>query len=405
LPFLSQEISCRPFFALVLYQIVYYQEVEVSIVMANPFKYGTVVSGEDFADREAELWQLTSKLKETVRIFLVAPRRYGKTSLIRNVLMTLQKQKMLTAYVDLYWATSSSEFMELYTSSVIRASKSIAKKAAHFVREFLPRLRPSLSFDPAGNPELSVDVSGDSRAEVAEEVFHLPEQIAKSQGKRFVVVVDEFQEIMRLGGDDLERQVRAAIQHHSYVSYLFAGSKSHMLIDMLSEKTRPFYQMGTLMTLDKIPENEFKQFVQSKFSKRGKKISSSAIDRIFTACENVPHYVQLLSFHLWDHYQDVPQLEDHHVAEALSLILRGQEPAYLTIWEGLTAHQRKTTKATAAMQGRLLTSKETIQRFSLESASNVAKSLSALCTKGILRREHDRYVFEDVLFGRWVEKG
>ncbi len=372
--------------------------------MANPIKYGTVVSGEDFADREDELRQLTSRLRETERIFLVAPRRYGKTSLTRNVLKTLEKQKMLTAYVDLYWAVSLSGFMELYTTNMIHASKSIAKKAAHFVRKFLPRLRPRLSFDPAGNPELSVEVSGDGQAEVAEEVFDLPEQIAKSQGRRFVVVLDEFQEITRLGGDNLERQLRAAIQHHSHVSYLFAGSKSHMLVDMVSEKTRPFYQMGTLMTLDKIPETEFKKFVQSKFTKYGKNISSKAIDRIFTESENVPHYVQLISFHLWDHFQDVPELEDHHVAEVLSLILRGQEPAYLTIWEGLTSHQRKTTKPAAMLKGQLLTSKETIHRFDLESASNVAKSLRALCSKGVLRKEHDRYVFEDVLFGRWVEE-
>lgn len=92
------------------------------------------------------------------------------------------------------------------------------------------------------------------------------------------------------------------------------------------------------------------------------------------------------------------------VDEALSLILRGQEPAYLTIWEGLTLNQRKTTKAAARLKGRLLTSKETIQAFGLESASNVAKSLSALCSKGILRKEHDGYVFEDVLFSRWVER-
>jgi hypothetical protein len=371
--------------------------------VTNPFKYGTVVSGEDFADREAELQQLSSTLRETVRIFLVAPRRYGKTSLIRNVLMSMEKQRFLTAYVDLYWATSLSDFMQLYATSVIGGSKSIAKRAAHFVKAFLPRLRPSLSFDPAGNPEISVGVSADSRAEVTEEVLDLPEQIATSQGKRFVVVLDEFQEIMRIGGEDLERRLRAAIQHHSKVSYLFAGSKSHMLIDMVSEKTRPFYQMGTLMTLDKIPEDEFKYFVRSKFAKRAKKISREAIDRIFTESQNIPHYVQLLSFHIWDHYQGVPEIGEAHVAEAMSLVLRGQEPAYLTIWEGLTSHQRKTVKAAATLKGQLLTAKETIQRFSLESASNVAKSLSALCSKGVLRKERDHYVFEDVLFGRWVE--
>ena len=119
-----------------------------------------------------------------------------------------------------------------------------------------------------------------------------------------------------------------------------------------------------------------------------------------------PHRHRILwsSIQLWDHYQGVREIEERHAARALSLILLGQEPAYLTIWEGLTSYQRKTTKAVAALQGRLLTSKESIQRFSLESASNVAKSLSALRSKGILRKGHDRYVFEDVLFGRWVEK-
>ncbi len=92
------------------------------------------------------------------------------------------------------------------------------------------------------------------------------------------------------------------------------------------------------------------------------------------------------------------------MAEALSIILRGQEPAYLTIWDGLTLHQRKTVKVAALLKGRLLTAKETIYRFHLESASNVAKSLRALCSKGILRGEKGAYVFEDVLFCRWLEK-
>jgi len=372
--------------------------------MSNPFNYGTVVSGEDFANRDKELRELASRLKETVRIFLVGPRRYGKTSLIKNVLGVLEKEGMLTAYVDLYWATSSREFMELYLSNLIRGSRSVATRAARFIRDFLPRLRPRLGFDPSGNPELSLDVSRETPAEAVEEVFNLAEQIAKAQGKRFVVVLDEFQEIVKLDGEALERQIRAAIQHHKNVSYLFAGSKSHMLIDMVSEQTRPFYQMGTLMTLDKIPKEEFSSFIAAKFVKSGKTISPAAVNRIIMESENVPHYVQLLSFYLWDHFQGLSQLEEAHVAEALSIILRGQEPAYLTIWEGLTLHQRKTVKVAALLKGRLLTAKETIYRFHLESASNVAKSLRALCSKGILRREKGAYVFEDVLFCRWLEK-
>jgi hypothetical protein len=372
--------------------------------MPNPFTYGTVVTGDDFADREHELRELTGKLKETVRIFLAAPRRYGKTSLIKNSLGMLQRKGMLTSYVDLYWAASSRDFMELYATNVIRTSRSIARKAVHVIRDFLPRIRPRLGFDPSGNPELSMDFSGATPTDAAEEVFNLPEKIADAQKKRFVVILDEFQEIVKLDGGVLEKQLRAAIQHHTRVSYLFAGSKSHMLIDMVSEQGRPFYQMGTVMSLEKIPQEEFSPFIKDKFEKSGRRISPAALNRIFMDSENVPHYVQLLSFYLWDHYRGVSCLNEEHVEEALSILLRGQEPAYLTIWEGLTPHQRKTLRATALLGGRLITSKEAIQRFQLESASNATKSLRALCAKGILRREKGPYVFEDVLFCRWVER-
>ncbi|MFW6147603.1 MAG: hypothetical protein ACOC6B_04340, partial [Thermodesulfobacteriota bacterium] len=146
--------------------------------MNNPFAYGTVVTGDDFADRERELRELIGKLQETVRIFLAAPRRYGKTSLIRNSLGMLQTKGMLTSYVDLYWSTSARDFMELYASNAIRGSKSIAKKAAHVIRDFLPRIRPSLGFDQTGNPILSMDLSGAPPIDAAKEVFNLPEKIA-----------------------------------------------------------------------------------------------------------------------------------------------------------------------------------------------------------------------------------
>jgi hypothetical protein len=295
------------------------------------------------------------------------------------------------------------EFFELWMSNIIRSSHSIARRAARFVKDFLPRVRPQLSFDPSGGPQISVDVSGSALAQTAEEVFNLPERIAKAEKKRFVVVLDEFQEILRLDGENLERQLRAAIQHHKNVSYLFAGSKTHVLTDMVSDETRPFYQMGTLMPLEKIPENEFAPFIESKFNNSGKPISPEALNVLMHITENVPHYVQLLCFHLWDHFQDLSPIEESHVHKALEITLRSQEPAYLTLWEGLTLHQRKTLKAAAALEGRLLTAKETISRFKLEAATNVAKSLKALCSKGILRKDKEGYVFEDVMFGRWVE--
>ena len=93
---------------------------------------------KDFADREKELKDLVGKLKENVRIFLIALRRYGKTSLIKNALERVKKEGLLAAYVDLYWATSSREFLESYFSSLTRGSRSVTRRALSIVRDFLP---------------------------------------------------------------------------------------------------------------------------------------------------------------------------------------------------------------------------------------------------------------------------
>jgi hypothetical protein len=143
-------------------------------------------------------------------------------------------------------------------------------------------------------------MSADDSAMAAAEVFDLPEKIAQAERRRYVVVFDEFQEILRLDGSVLERQLRAAIQHHNHVSYLFAGSKTHMLIDMITDETRPFYQMGTLMNLDKIPFDEFSAFVANKFTNSNRhptwpKASGPFAKKVFSEKTTAPTFLKISS--------------------------------------------------------------------------------------------------------------
>ena len=55
-------------------------------VMDNPFVYGEIVPREAFADREAELDRLVADLTAAQKVFLISPRRYGKSSLVRQAL-------------------------------------------------------------------------------------------------------------------------------------------------------------------------------------------------------------------------------------------------------------------------------------------------------------------------------
>ena len=75
-------------------------------MIANPFVYGEVVTAAAFADREDERARLSRDLAEGQKVFLISPRRYGKSSLIRGVMKTLAAQRMLTVEVSV--AASSS---------------------------------------------------------------------------------------------------------------------------------------------------------------------------------------------------------------------------------------------------------------------------------------------------------
>ena len=60
--------------------------------MQNPFKFGSVVTGSDFADRRRERAELAKELTDGQHLFLLSPRRFGKTSLILTVFDSLHSQ-------------------------------------------------------------------------------------------------------------------------------------------------------------------------------------------------------------------------------------------------------------------------------------------------------------------------
>jgi len=92
--------------------------------MKNPFVYGEEVIGESFIDRENEIKMFIKDVESNERIFLLSPRRYGKTSLIVNLFNVLLKKKWLTARIDLYKVTSLESFANFYTTSIINSVES-----------------------------------------------------------------------------------------------------------------------------------------------------------------------------------------------------------------------------------------------------------------------------------------
>src|SRR4051812_50166321 len=85
----------------------------------NPFVYGEVVTAAAFADREEERARLARDLSEGQKIFLISPRRYGKSSLIRGVMKALAAERILTVGVTGAASSSYVGFLEAYARALL----------------------------------------------------------------------------------------------------------------------------------------------------------------------------------------------------------------------------------------------------------------------------------------------
>ena len=231
-----------------------------------------------------------------------------------------------------------------------------------------------------------------------------PRNLPKKKGKNFVIAFDEFQEILNFNGDSIEKEMRASFQHHDNVGYLFAGSKKHIINDMVYNKNRPFYKIGKVMNLGKIPPEKFKKFIEEKFRNTDFKIETGVIDKILELTENYPYNVQYLAHELWDMKVDKKKIHVEDVEAGLLKILNEEEPFFTKIWDNLTLHQRNVLQAIAVSGGKKIFSENYIAKTDIGPASSLQTSVKLLIKKEIIDKTDNTYYINDVFFKEWIKK-
>ena len=372
----------------------------------NPFFFGEVVTGENFTNRVDEIKRLTSELRVGHNIFLISPRRYGKTSLVINVLEHLNKEGLFTLYIDLYKVASLRELLEAYAKGVARSCTTRVERFSEFIKDIFPRLRPKIIIGSDGAPSIEVDVQLKDKEllDSLEEVFDVPEKIARKRKRNFIVVFDEFQEILNLDGERIEKMMRALFQHHHKVAYLFAGSKRHLIYSMVSDPNRAFYKLGDIMNLQKIEPAEMVVFLKKQFSKGPIKVKENMLDYLLAISENIPYNVQYLCHHLWNWCLEAEKIEKEDIIKVVGNIIAEQSANYIALWDGLSLHQRLFLKAISKFQHKPIFSKDFIVENDLGTPGSIQKSITLLKKKNIIDVDGKDIRFNDVFFKDWIRK-
>ena len=371
---------------------------------ANPLRFGSAVSGEQYYDRAA----VGDVLYRTIaggssNVVLYAPRRYGKTSLVKKAIGRWVDDGFTCIYFDMMKVDSVETFCEKYAAAVYAAGS----RTDNFVRRLgslLSRLRPKLSVDESGAPSIELDFSS-RRFTVSdlEDVLNLPERVLGAK-RTTVVVFDEFQEISGMSGDiPLEGVFRGCIQHHETVRYVFLGSKTHLLKRMFADNSRPFYNSARILHLEKPPEDESRQFVKVRFAAAGLKIADAEIEKVLEASQNIPYYVQALSSEIYEETllrgRKVVSAAD--VSAAVESITDMKCEQYELIVDGLSGAQRLLLSALAeSPTGRFDESYR--RRYGLGHSSTVHGALEKLINKGHVEKADSGYFVGDPFFARYL---
>ena len=374
--------------------------------MENPFVYGEVIPASAFVDREDELDRLTNDLLAGQKVFLISPRRYGKSSLVRQALSAAVRRRAVAVDVTVSSYSSYVGFLEGYARALLVA-EARPDSLRGWIRDLLGPLRPELRIDPGSRPSISFPTVRTARdaARLAEAIFALPARIAELRRKRLVVALDEFQAINGFDGHDVEHALRAAIQHQRQVGYVFSGSEPSLMERMLA-RSRPFYKAGPVMRLQKIPADRFASFVNERFTRTGFKPDAGLGAAIVELAGNLPYDVQRLAHEVWDDGRAAGRrmvgVEDLHAT--LRRLLNEHDAIFEAAWQRLTLPQRAALRAVVLEDGRELLSGDVRARHRLSGPSSVQTSLAALVRDDFVAREHARYVVVDSLLREWVAR-
>ena len=366
----------------------------------SPFVFGKVVSNQGFTNRLIEKKRLEDNLTSGVNTMIISPRRWGKSSLVAHVIYNLRRSKThIPVSIDLFSVATEEDFLQLFAKKIIQASSSRWEDWVRYSKDVFKQLIPKITLgaDPMTEFNLSFDWS--ELKQHREEILNLPEILAKKKKIKLIICLDEFQNIAEFKDfPHFEKSMRSVWQRQKNVTYCLYGSKRHMMNEIFSDSSKPFYRFGDILFLKKISETDWVSYITRSFKKTGKSMTKSTATTIANLMSNHPWYVQQLSHYVWLHTK--VKTQDDELAMALEDLLNATVPFHQQLISALSRTQINLLVA-IANKDKQLTARATMRKYGLGTPRNVNKNESVLMKKDIIHKPNDHYEFLDPVFELW----
>ena len=377
-----------------------------SKTVENPFRSKGEMGPESFCGREELEEDLFRALKGGASVALAASRRTGKTWLAKSVLRRLEKAGLLTAYLDMVYIHSPARWIEGFASAVLSAISAGPKELFRVTRDYLPALgMDSVTASPSGY-RLRLRGRADEAAlqAVAEQVYRLPEVLARATKKRFVVCLDEYPEIVSFIGPKVLVRWKRQLRESKAVSYLLASARPRLIRDIFEAPRAPMAGLVRTFRLEKIPAARWADFIADRFRRTGFAAPRPVIEELVRATHGYSYYTQLACRHLWNRRKETRRLEAGDALGLVDWILDQEDPYFEQTWRGLTKPRQTFLAAVAADPGRQIFSADFRLAHRLPPASTLQAVVKFLEEEGLIERSVSGCAVVDPFFQEWLKR-
>ncbi|HUC01147.1 MAG TPA: ATP-binding protein [Solirubrobacterales bacterium] len=378
-----------------------------SSTVLNPFLFGTLALDDSFADREDEIAELSSDMRNGQDVVVFAPRRFGKSSLIWAAARSLAKDGVLVAQVDLMTTPTKERLAAALAASIYEniaspLERAWEKAAAPFRRL---RVQPAISLDPETGAVAFTFSTTREPADVdatLEQLLELPAELGAERGRRTALVFDEFQEVVDID-PRLPKLMRAIFQRQPEVAHVYLGSKRHVMDRIFNDENEPFWRSAKPIELHLIDPELFSPFIAKRLETSDRVPDPGAIDRLLALTGGHPHATQELAYFLWEQTPPGETASAERLEAALGAVLRSEHSHFSLLWEEASTVQRLVLQALAGEPGHPQT-KAYRDRHGLPSAASVQQALRALTQREVVAGERGAYRIVEPFLTEWLRR-
>ena len=377
-----------------------------------PFIVGRPVTGEYFVDREDELRRLQTLVKgiqkgASSNSALIGLRRTGKTSILENLEILLKPNaKLIPVIANCYGIAAKSRLAKVLVDKTIESYvcktgdsaflKRITKAIGQAAKSAIGRIS-EVKF-----AEFSLKLQDKNTEEdsLIEEALQYIEALAQEKDVFFVVMLDEFQDVIRWGDDTLKR-IRSVVQSQKRVCYVLAGSATSIMRNLVYDRRSPFYRQLVEIPIKKLDKSIATAFLKRRFECAEMEVADSVIAKIATLSDGYPDYMQRLGLELYLLIGQGCMIAEDQVDKAYEDMVVSLDGEFDNYFRNFSPLEREILVALAT--GSIQPSE--VARAVRKPIFNISKTLTTLMNYSIIEKPmKGQYRITDPVFANWLNR-